>query len=143
MKRISLLLCFFVCATLCQAQSILGKWITYDDNTKLAASVVEVTERSGKIFVQVKEMRNPPPNTPPSMKCVDCKGAKKDKPIVGMYIVEGAEKDGNEYKGIILDPANGKEYKAKIWLDSENRNVLNVRGYIGPFFRTQVWKRGE
>jgi len=40
--------------------------------------------------------------------------------------------------GKILDPNNGKFYSCKIWL--ENRN-LEVRGYIGFFFRTQQWLR--
>jgi hypothetical protein len=36
---------------------------------------------------------------------------------------------------------NGKIYIVSMWLDSENPNKLNVRGYIGIFFRTQQWTR--
>ena len=40
--------------------------------------------------------------------------------------------------GKILDPGNGKIYRCKIWLkDGE----LKVRGYFGPFYRTQTWRR--
>jgi uncharacterized protein (DUF2147 family) len=52
--------------------------------------------------------------------------------------------DGGEWDtGTILDPENGKIYDVKIWLDPENSNRLNVRGYIGPIFRTQRWIRTD
>ncbi|MCX8485634.1 MAG: DUF2147 domain-containing protein, partial [Crocinitomicaceae bacterium] len=36
-----------------------------------------------------------------------------------------------------------KVYDAKIWIHPENHDKLNVRGYIGPFFRTQTWLKTE
>ncbi len=42
--------------------------------------------------------------------------------------------------GKILDPENGKEYRASFTpIDGGAR--LEVRGYLGPFWRTQVWQR--
>ena len=41
--------------------------------------------------------------------------------------------------GSILDPENGKTYIATVWLDKRER--LRVRGYWGPFYRTQSWRR--
>jgi uncharacterized protein (DUF2147 family) len=41
-------------------------------------------------------------------------------------------------EGTILDPESGKIYQCKIWLEGED---LKVRGYWGPFFRTQTWKK--
>ena len=38
------------------------------------------------------------------------------------------------------NPKNGKTYKCAIWLDGQN---LKVRGYLGPFYETQVWKRAK
>ncbi len=34
---------------------------------------------------------------------------------------------------------NGKTYSATLWLDKQDR--LRVRGYWGPFYRTQTWRR--
>ncbi|HCZ37305.1 MAG TPA: DUF2147 domain-containing protein, partial [Cytophagales bacterium] len=34
------------------------------------------------------------------------------------------------------DPNNGKIYRCKVWLEGNN---LKLRGYLGPFFRTQTW----
>ena len=52
------------------------------------------------------------------------------------------QKKGDEYKGgTILDPQKGKEYDCKIWLEEDDTNKLNVRGYISFLFRTQNWYR--
>jgi uncharacterized protein (DUF2147 family) len=56
--------------------------------------------------------------------------------------VRGCKWDGTEWEGgTIVDPENGKVYTVKIWMDENNPNKLNVRGYIGIFFRTQTWER--
>ena len=61
-----------------------------------------------------------------------------------MQIARGLVWNGSEWEdGKILDPENGKIYTVSMWLDSENPNKLNVRGYIGIFFRTQKWNRVE
>jgi uncharacterized protein (DUF2147 family) len=51
------------------------------------------------------------------------------------------EKSGDEYAaGNILDPEEGKVYKCKLWLEGTE---LKVRGYWGPFYRTQTWTRSN
>ncbi|MFZ6013633.1 MAG: DUF2147 domain-containing protein, partial [Bacteroidota bacterium] len=61
------------------------------------------------------------------------------KKVIGMEIIrdmallDDAYTDGN-----ILDPEVGKIYRCKLWLDGKD---LKVRGYWGPFYRTQTWHR--
>ena len=60
---------------------------------------------------------------------------------MGLQIIDGLIPKKNQWKdGEILDPNNGKTYDCKIWLEDKK---LQVRGYIGFFFRTQVWIRAE
>ncbi len=73
----------------------------------------------------------------PQMICTACNGDLKNKPIMGLQIIN-ATSSGDEYKGNIIDPTSGKDYSLKMWL-SDNGNVLNVRGYIMFFYRTQYW----
>jgi len=40
-----------------------------------------------------------------------------------------------------MDPENGKVYDCKVWVDEDEPDKLNVRGYIGFFYRTQNWYR--
>jgi uncharacterized protein (DUF2147 family) len=75
--------------------------------------------------------------------CSQCTDDRKDKPKVGMEIIRGAKKaDGKDTweEGKILDPDNGKIYTLSL-IPIEGGKKLQVRGYIGPFYRTQVWQR--
>jgi len=44
--------------------------------------------------------------------------------------------------GTILDPNNGKLYKVRL-TPKDSGKVLQVRGFIGPFYRNQTWQRIE
>ncbi|AXG74319.1 DUF2147 domain-containing protein [Flavobacterium arcticum] len=121
------------------AQGVVGKWKTIDDETGEAKSIVEIYEQNGKIYGKVIEILNPAKK---SAKCTKCKGADKDKPIEGLVIIKGLEKDGDEYTdGDILDPNKGKLYSCTIKLDGKDK--LDVRGYLGFSFigRSQTWTR--
>jgi len=121
------------------AAKVTGVWKTIDDKTGKAKSYVAIWEWKGKIYGKIKKLLNTAPGKE-NPKCEKCKGRLHNKPVVGMTMIWGLSKDGNAYEGgYILDPKNGKTYKAKIW--SENPNTLKVRGYIGFFFRTQTWYR--
>ena len=63
--------------------------------------------------------------------------------MVGLSVIDGVTRHGDVWEGgKILDPANGKIYTVRLKpLDGGKR--LEVRGYIGPFFRTQIWSRVE
>ncbi len=130
------MMCAFSSTAMAQ-EDVVGYWKTIDDETNKPKSIVKIYEKNGKIYGDiVKLFRGPDEEQNP--KCDECEGSRKDKPIIGMNILWGLEKDGDEYEdGEILDPANGKTYTAKIWRDG---NVLKVRGYIGFLYRTQTWK---
>jgi uncharacterized protein (DUF2147 family) len=118
---------------------VIGKWKTIDDNTGEAKSIVEIYEQNGKIYGKVIEILNPAKK---DAKCTKCEGSDKDKPILGMIIIKGLTKDGDEYTdGDILDPNKGKLYSCTIKLDGKDK--LNVRGYLGISMlgRSQTWTR--
>jgi uncharacterized protein (DUF2147 family) len=69
--------------------------------------------------------------------CTKCTGADKDTPIIGLVIVKDLARGGDSWKGgTILDADDGKIYKAELWVED---GKLKVRGYLGPFHRTQTW----
>jgi uncharacterized protein (DUF2147 family) len=141
MKVVSLIL-FIATGQLAFGQEVKGKWKTIDDETQEPKSIVEVFERDGKLFGKiVKLFRKPGEDQDPV--CDDC---EKDDPrylkkIIGMEIMrEMVLADGEYEGGDILDPKSGKVYKCRIWLEG---NELKVRGYWGPFYRTQTWLRTQ
>lgn len=133
------LVVFFSIIFNAQGQTVLGKWKTIDDESGEAKSIVEVYEKSGKIYAKVVEILRAEHKKDI---CSKCDGTDKNKPILGMVIMNGLEKDGQEYNGgTILDPQNGKKYKCYITLESPDK--LKLRGYIGISIvgRTQYWTR--
>ncbi|HLW42328.1 MAG TPA: DUF2147 domain-containing protein [Flavobacterium sp.] len=121
-----------------QAQSVTGKWKTIDDETGQAKSIVEISEKDGKIYGKIIEILTDKKDA----KCDKCPGADKGKPLKGLTIIKGLKKDGSSYSGgTIMDPGTGKEYKCAIKPNGSDK--LDVRGYIGiqALGRTQTWIR--
>ena len=132
---------FLFFALAIKAQSCVGKWITIDDETGKQKSIVELYKSNDKLYGKITYLF-PREGRGPNPKCTKCTDDRKDEPLVGLQIVRGLKWDGDEWKGgTIVDPENGKIYTVGMWLDEDNKDRLNVRGYIGPFFRTQQWKR--
>jgi hypothetical protein len=96
MKNWMLTIGVFFFALSIQAQSVIGKWKTIDDETGEAKSVVEIYEKSGKIYGKITEILR---ENHKKDVCVKCEGAEKNKPILGMTIINGLKKDGSEYNG--------------------------------------------
>ena len=141
MKKLLFYILILACTNVLQAQhsSILGKWKAIDDHTGKPLSIIEIFEKHNKIYGKVIEIYNPK-NKP--TKCIKCEGEDKNKPILGLIVIKGLTKEGNEYtNGKILDPKHGKLYKCSISFESKDK--LKVRGYLGIELigRTQYWDR--
>ena len=140
MKKIITILCV-VFATTINAQTIFGKWNSTNDDTGKIDSVVEIYEKDGKAYAKIVEIKDPARR---SAVCTECEGENKGKKILGLNILTGLEKDGDEWSGgTILDPRNGKVYKCYIELVKPNK--LKLRGYVGVslFGKTKYWERAE
>jgi len=119
-----------------------GLWKTIDDETKEEKSLVRINEAGGVLSGKIEKIADP---TKQDSKCDKCTDARKDQPVRGMTILEGVKKNaGEEYwdGGTILDPNNGKVYKVRL-TPKDGGQVLQVRGFIGPFYRNQTWQRVE
>ncbi len=142
---------FITAALLCGAaltafatDTPVGVWRTIDDKTNKEKSLVRITEVNGELRGTIDKLFREP-GEEPNPNCDKCEGDKKNKPVLGMMILTGMKKQGDEYSGgQILDPANGKTYKCRMWT-SDGGKKLNVRGFIGVSVlgRTQVWVREE
>ncbi len=96
-------------------------WQTFDDGKP--KGVVKITESNGvltgKLISTVSE---------------------KGKKHVGMTIISDLKADGGgKYSGgNITDPEKNKTYRMTASLEG---NTLNLKGYLGPFSRSQTWKK--
>ena len=122
-------------------QSPLGRWKTIDDATGKVKSVVEIYQsRDGRIAGKVVEVLDLKDG--PDPKCDKCSGANHGKPIKGLVILWGLKPDGDGGwdGGRVLDPENGKDYKARLEL-LEGGKKLGMSGCIAFFCRQQAWLR--
>lgn len=137
MKKLLFAFAALLISTLSFAQ-IEGKWRTIDDETGKPKSIVEIFKKSdGKYYGRVTQLLMKPEHDT----CVKCTDDRKNKPIIGLEIIRGLKKDGDEFSGgTITDPKNGKTYKCLIKREGNN---LNVRGYIGFSLigRSQTWQK--
>ncbi len=126
MKKITFLI-FLLLSTVSFSQSIFGKWESRDEKTNKVDSVIEVYKKDGKAYAKIVAITDKTKN---EALCTLCEDEKKNKPVLGMEILTGLKKDGEEWSGgTILDPRNGKIYKCYIKLVKPNK--LKLRGYIG------------
>ena len=119
-----------------------GLWKTIDDETKQEKSHVRIVESAGVLSGKVEKLLDPAKQ---DTKCDKCTDARKDQPVLGMAIIEGVKKSADDPYwdgGTILDPNNGKTYKVRL-TPKDGGKTLEVRGFIGPFFRNQTWIRVE
>jgi uncharacterized protein (DUF2147 family) len=124
--------------------SPIGLWKTIDDNTGQPRGLVRIREVNGQYEAKV-EKTFPKPGEETNPKCEKCEGARRNQPVIGMTILWGLTKHGDEYQGgEILDPENGKVYRSRMKL-VDNGKKLDVRGFIGfsLFGRSQIWIREE
>lgn len=122
--------------------SIIGKWKTIDDKTNEPKSIINIYEKDGKYYGQIIELFIKPGDDP-NPTCDECADddPRKDQPTKGMVVLQDLVEDEGEYvDGTILDPADGKVYDCKLWIEDGN---LQVRGYILFLYRTQTWLRVE
>jgi uncharacterized protein (DUF2147 family) len=130
-------------ATCAFAQSPVGLWKTIDDKTGKERAHVRISESGGVFTGKIEKLLAP--DAKPDAKCDQCTDSRKDQPIVGMTILRNVKKNEEIYDGgDILDANNGKIYKVRLTLASDNKK-LDVRGYVGaPMLgRTQTWQRVE
>ena len=123
-----------------QGSKIAGKWKTIDDKDGTAKSIVFIFKATiGKYYGKIDKMFKDSEKL-----CVECEGANKNQPVLGMMIINDLiEKENKLTDGTILDPKNGKIYKCNLSLESGGdklivRGSLDKNGWIG---RSQTWIR--
>jgi uncharacterized protein (DUF2147 family) len=111
-------------------------------NEEKTAKIQVFMAKDNKFYGKIVWLKEPLKNGKPKVDDNNPDAAKRDRPILGLMILKGFEKDGdNEYEdGTIYDPKNGKTYSCII---RQKGNKLSVRGYIGVSLigRTTTWTK--
>lgn len=135
-------LALLLCGLAAQAQMTpVGRWQSVDDKTGEAKAQMQISEQDGQLSGRIEKLLRK--EADPQARCTECSDDRKDQPLVGLQIIRGARKaEGKDVweGGKILDPESGKVYTLRL-TPIEGGAKLEVRGSIGPFWRTQTWIR--
>lgn len=121
-----------------------GLWRNIDDATGKPKALIRISENNGVLEGKIEKLFRPADQDQHPV-CVKCEGALKDQPLIGLQLLNGLKKSGDEYSGgTIVDPESGKVYKSKLTL-TDGGKKLSVRGYVGmPLLgRSQTWVREQ
>tara|TARA_B100000508_G_scaffold141026_1_gene145324 strand:- start:109339 stop:109755 length:417 start_codon:yes stop_codon:yes gene_type:complete len=134
----AILFLFLFFSLVVNSQTVEGTWKTYEDG--VLKSEIKLYKKNNKIYGKVVAINNPDDGDYDPI-CNTCSGNHKNKPLKGMVIIKGLEKDGSEWYADngVYHPDNDEYYDVRMWLDSNNK--LAVRGYLGWFFQTRYWVR--
>lgn len=122
--------------------SPVGMWKTIDDKTHKPRGLVRIYEQDGALYGRIEGGFDPAES---KQLCDKCSGELRHKPLLGLVILRGMKKHGDEYSGgEILDPDTGSFYRCRITMEDHGSRLV-VRGYIGlPIAgRSQTWLRAE
>jgi uncharacterized protein (DUF2147 family) len=116
-----------------------GLWEQVDEKTGKAESWFRIAERNGLYEGTIVKIFGEDSN----WTCDKCEGADRGKPVLGLTLIKGMHRNGNNYEdGSIMDPRDGTVYRALMRLSPDGQK-LEMRGYVGFSLlgRSQIWNR--
>lgn len=115
------------------AEAITGRWVTAEKDAMIAI------RKCGKVFCGTLErFLIAPPGGKDQRDVNNADPAKRSRRLIGTTILSGLKADADVWRGQIYDPKSGRTYTSEV--RRKAGGLLEVKGCLGLFCQTQVWK---
>ncbi len=130
-----------------KADKILGYYLTYDDETGVEKSQVQIYKDSnGKYYGKIVWLKEPDKDGKSKTDDKNPDAKLQKRPVMGLEILKGfkfAESDNEWNDGSIYNPASGKTYNC--YINFESATKIKIRGFIGASWmglgKTAYWTK--
>jgi len=137
MRRIVLAFALAAAASpLAAAEPIAGSWVTASRD-----GVVKIARCGKSLCGTLARFLVTPPGGADQRDTRNPNAKLRARKLLGLPILTGFTEDGAVWRGTIYDPKAGKSYRSVLRRLDANR--LEVKGCVGPFCQTQIWRRGS
>lgn len=118
------------------ADSINGRWITQDKD-----GIVQIGKCGATTCGKIVRFLITPPDGPDQRDIYNPNPKLKKRKLLGLPVLTNFKEEPTLWRGTIYDPNTGKSYRSVI--RRKNANTLEVKGCIGPFCQTQIWRKAR
>ena len=116
------------------AEPIAGRWVTAEKDAVVAIG------KCGKAHcVTIEKFLILPKGGNDQRDVNNTDPAKRTRKLIGTPILTGLTADATVWRGQVYDPKSGKTYTSEV--RRRDANTLEVKGCVGPFCQTQVWRK--
>jgi uncharacterized protein (DUF2147 family) len=116
------------------AEPVSGVW-----RTEAKDALVRIADCGAGLCGRVTRFLVPPPQGNDQRDVNNPDPKLRTRKLLGLAVLRGFREDDGRWRGEIYDPKSGKSYRSLMRrLDSER---LEVKGCIGPFCKTQIWRK--
>ncbi|RZS92205.1 chalcone isomerase family protein [Aquimarina brevivitae] len=117
---------------------VLGKWKTYDKDTGVGISIVQLYMIDKKVFGSIQQMLR---QSERDAVCYKCQGADKNQKVEGLVIIKNLKKkdEAKFADGTFTNINDGEVSPCQIWVDEDQPDILKVRYRGGG--GVHEWKR--
>lgn len=136
MARLALCVTLFLAgvASASAAEPVADRWLTAEKD-----AVIVIAPCGKALCGTIEKFLVAPPQGNDQRDVNNPDPAKRKRRLLGSAILSSFTADGALWRGQIYDPKSGKSYRSVI--RRKGPNLLEVKGCIGPFCQTQVWRR--